>query len=165
VAFIRVVANTLLATVGGSLAGGVAGGATVALISNFPDFSNAASVWSALGGFAIYLGALVLMATLGAVGGLMFGFIPTLLLGSLLSLARNLWPFGHLPVWAIAGALAGFAVYFWTPYGSPSVAHDRMAWASAWAVGGAISMSVYWASGIGRRAPFASPSAAAKLAR
>ena len=161
VTLIRVAANTLLATVGGSLAGGAAGGATVALISNFPDFSNAASAWSALGGFAIYLWGLTIGAFLGAVGGLMFGFIPTLLLGSLLSLARTLLPLGHLLVWVIAGALLGVAIYFWTPYGSPSVAHDRTAWASAWAVGGAASMCVYWASGIGARAPFAS----AKLAR
>ena len=94
VTLIRVAANTLLATVGGSLAGGAAGGATVALISNFPDFSNAASAWSALGGFAIYLWGLTIGAFLGAVGGLMFGFIPTLLLGSLLSLARTLLPLG-----------------------------------------------------------------------
>ena len=162
---IRVAANTLLATVGGSLAGGAAGGATLFLVSNFPDFSNAASAWAALGGFAIYLWGLTIGAFLGAVGGLMFGFIPTLLLGSLLSLTRALLPVGRLLVWATAGAAVGFAVYFWTPYGSPSVPHDRMAWASAWAVGGAISMCVFWASGMGGRVRIASPNDPAELGK
>ena len=146
----RTLVNTILASFAGSMAGGAAGGAALALVMNFPDLSNAVSPYAAAGGLLIYLWGASIGAFLGIVGGVMFGSLPTLLLGSILSFVRNLPPFRHLAIWAFAGALAGIAYYVWMPFGSPSATHDRSAWASAWAVGGATSMMVYWAGGIGR---------------
>lgn len=140
----RAVLNTILASFGGSLAGGAAAGAVIAVASNFPDLSRAISVYAAVGGILIYLWGASVMAVLGAVGGPLLGFIPTLLLGTLLTLVRRLPPFQYLLVWAIAGALTGTAIYVWTPYGSPTGAHDRFAWGLGWAVGGATAMTVYW---------------------
>ena len=132
------------------MTGGAAGGAALALVSNFPDVSNAVSLQAAAGGILIYLMGATAIAFLGVAGGLIFGIIPTLVLGSLLSFLRNVPPFHRLGVWAIAGAATGIAIHAWTPFGSPSVAHDAAGWAAAWAVGGATSMMIYWAAGIGR---------------
>ena len=148
--FGRTILNTIFATIGGSIAGGAAGGAALALISNFPDFSKAVSLYAAVGGMLLYLMGISAAAFLGTVGGVMFGILPTLVLGSLLSFLRNVPPFHKLAVWVIAGAITGFACFFWGPFGSPSIPHDAVAWASAWGVGGATSMMVYWAAGIGR---------------
>jgi hypothetical protein len=146
----RTLLNTLIATLGGSMAGGAAGGAALALVSNFPDFSKAISLYAAAGGLVIYVLGVLATAFLGTVGGLMFGIVPTLLLGSILSFLRNVPPFGHILVWAIVGAVTGVAITLWSPFGSPSVAHDEVPWVLGWAIGGAASMSVYWAAGIGK---------------
>jgi hypothetical protein len=152
---VRALMNTILATMGGCMAGGAAAAATLALVSGFPDFSRAASVYSAVAATGFYLVSAIGMAFLGPVGGVMFGFIPTLLLGTLLSLLRFVPPFQYLLVWAATGAAAGLLIHLWFGFGTPTVpdsTRQGVAWATAWAVGGAASMSVYWLAFVPQRA-------------
>ena len=150
---VRAILNAILATVGGSLAGGAAGGVTFALALHLPDPSNAISIPAAAGGIAIYVMGVFFMAYLGLAGGLIFGFIPTLIVGTTLSILRDLTPFRSLLVWAMVGLLAGIIVHNWLGSGTgPSRSpRQELAWTLAWAAGGAVSMTIYWLAAVGGR--------------
>ena len=154
---VKIIMHTLLVSVGGAVAGGAAAGATMMLVTAFPQS------WQSVG---IVLAGTMMMASLGPVGGVLFGFIPTLVLGTLLSLVRRWRPFDHVLVWVGAGGAAGLAIPSLTQWGMPSSAlNQESAWLAGWAASGCTAMLVYWAWGPGRLERRPATAAAADPAR
>ena len=94
---------------------------------------------------AFLLAASVGLTPLGIVLGILFGSVPTILLGGLLS-ALDKWRSTPWPVWPVVGSSASLAVALaWPMGGSPGQAPGSGAdWTAAWTIGGAVSMTTYW---------------------
>jgi hypothetical protein len=153
---VQTIFHTILVSFGGAIAGGAVAGAVLMLVTAFPETWEARPMANILGAIGITLMATMVMAALGPVGGLMFGLVPTFLLGTLLSLVRRWRPFDHMIVWAIAGGSTGLAIPLLSGWGMPSAApamQNPSAWLAGWAAGGCTAMLVFWAWGPGRSDP------------
>ena len=132
---------TLLGSGCGGLAGGIIGGLVgVGYLPLLEHPERAALVIV----FA-YLPVATFFGIYGLGIGMIFGFIPSWIVGNLLWIGSALWtPLRRPWLWALIGALAGKAVNYLWPIGSRSTnTNVDLVFPTAWIVGGAVSMFVF----------------------
>ena len=140
----------------GSACGGAAAVAWMALVelSASLNLANSGSIGRAIQVLSFYLVATAVVSLARPIGGILFGALPTILLGSTLHLLSRWWLFRSQVLWAAAGGLAGAIIGRMNWVGRLATLQKiDLAWANAWVVGGAILMIVYHWSALRKDRP------------